>query len=188
MKLNSSLDLNKPSLGIAPSDILKWTYSTPRTSEKSHWWGFEDSAVYYKNYMFIADNGGNMLCLDVNTMQLIWTQDVKDDTNASPVLEITDAGEKFLYVAPSLHWEMGADWTGNISIYKLNAITGEIIWEKPYMVHSVNGVSGGVQATPVVGRGPIADLVIYPVARTPFKRKGLLVALDKQTGEERWAI
>jgi outer membrane protein assembly factor BamB len=172
--------------------MLKWTYSTPRTSEKSHWWGFEDSAAYYKNYIYLADNGGNMFCMDINTMELVWAQDVKDDTNASPVLEITENDEKFLYVAPSLHWEMDkSTWTGNISIYKINAMTGEIVWEKPYMAHTENvntkdHVSGGVQATPVVGKGPIDDLVIYPVARTPYKRKGLLVALDKHTGGERW--
>lgn len=189
MKLNTTFDAQAPALSIRPSDILKWTYSTPRTSEASHWWGFEDSAVYYENYMYVADNGGNMICLDINTMQLVWAQDVKDDTNATPVLEITENNEKYIYVAPSLHWEMDkATWTGEMSVYKLNAITGEIVWEKPYMAHSVHGVSGGVQATPIVGKGPIADLLIVPVARTPFKRKGLLVALDKKTGEERWVM
>ncbi|MCL1837757.1 MAG: PQQ-binding-like beta-propeller repeat protein [Propionibacteriaceae bacterium] len=189
MKLNTSFDKDKPELSIKPAALVKWTYSTPRTSEESHWWGFEDSAAYYKNFMFLADNGGNMICLDVNTMELIWAQDVKDDTNASPVFEITETGEKYLYVAPSLHWEMDkVTQTGEVCVYKLNAINGEIIWEKPYLVHSIYGISGGVQATPVLGKGPIADLMIVPIARTPYRRKGLLVALDKQTGEERWVM
>lgn len=187
MKLNTRFD--GKTMSTAPSDILKWTYTTPRMSEDKYWWGMEDSAVFWENYLYIADNGGNLFCLDINTMQLVWTQDVKDDTNATPVLEITESGEKFLYVAPSLHWEMNRQtWTGQVSVYKVNAVTGEIVWEKPYMAHSVNGVSGGVQATPVLGRGPISDLLIVPVARTPYKRKGLLVALDRLTGEERWVL
>ena len=32
----------------------------------------------------------------------------------------------------------------------------------------------------------IEDLVIFPVARTPQVRAGILVALDKQTGREVW--
>ncbi|MGI6152692.1 MAG: PQQ-binding-like beta-propeller repeat protein [Christensenellaceae bacterium] len=189
MKLNTNYNRKAGTLSINPSEMLKWTYTTGRMSEDSYWWGMEDSAAFYENYMYIADNGGNMMCVDVNTMQLVWTQDTKDDTNASPVFEVTENGEKHVYVAPSLHWEMNRQTgTGIISIFKMNAITGEIVWEKPYMVHSVNGVSGGVQATPVLGKGEIADLLIVPVARTPFKRQGLLVALDKNTGEERWVL
>lgn len=189
MKLNTCYDKTAGTLSIAPSHILKWTYSTNRTSEEAFWWGMEDSAVFYKQYLYLADNGGNMICLNINTMQLVWTQDTKDDTNASPVFEITEHGEKYLYVAPSLHWQMNkATWTGEISVFKLNAMNGEIVWKKPYEAHSVNGVSGGVQATPVLGRGKIKDLLIVPIARTPLKRQGLLVALDKETGQERWVL
>ena len=149
----------------------------------------EDSAVIWKQYMYIADNGGNMMCMDLNTMQLVWTQDTLDDTNASPVFEEEADGSKYLYVAPSLHWQKNAATnTGKISVFKMNAVTGEIVWEKPYDVHTVYGVSGGVQATPVLGKGSIADLLIVPVARMPRKPSGVLVALDKKTGEERWVF
>lgn len=187
MRLNTDYDEARGTLSIDPSEIVKWTYRTDRTSEESFWWGMEDSASIYENYMYIADNGGNMMCMDLDTMQLVWAQDTLDDTNSSPVMDIEEDGSKVIYIAPSLHWQKNPNTgTGRISIYKLNAVTGRKIWEKPYEVHTVYGISGGVQATPVLGKGPISDLVIYPVARTPFRRDGYLVALDKNTGEERW--
>ncbi|MEA5003260.1 MAG: PQQ-binding-like beta-propeller repeat protein [Christensenella sp.] len=189
MRLNTKFDNETGKLSIDPSEMVKWTYNTDRTSEESYWWGMEDSAVIWKQYMYIADNGGNMMCMDLNTMQLVWTQDTLDDTNASPVFEEEADGSKYLYVAPSLHWQKSnATNTGKISIFKMNAINGEIVWEKPYDVHTVYGVSGGVQATPVLGKGSISDLLIVPVARMPYKPSGILVALDKKTGEERWVF
>ncbi len=189
MKLNTAYDPAAGTLSINPTEQVKWTYSTDRTSEDKYWWGMEDSAVVWQQYMFVADNAGDMMCLDLNTMQLVWAQDILDDTNSSPVFEQDEAGNKFIYTAPSLHWEMDEKTgKGKMSIYKLNAMTGEVIWQKPYEVYSLSGLSGGVQATPVLGRGEISDLLICPVARTPYKRTGRLVALDKNTGEERWAI
>lgn len=188
MTLNTDYDPAAGTLSINPGDEVKWTYETDRTSEESYWWGMEDSAAIYENYMYVADNAGDMMCLDLNTMELVWAQDIKDDTNASPVFEENEAGGKFVYVAPSLHWEQNDKGTGRISIYMLNAMTGEIVWEKPYEVYTVNGVSGGVQATPVCGEGAISNLLICPVARTPYKNTGMLVALDKNTGEEVWTF
>ncbi|MEG1991015.1 MAG: PQQ-binding-like beta-propeller repeat protein, partial [Christensenella sp.] len=189
MKLNTKFDRETGSLSIHPTEKMKWTYRTNRTSEESFWWGMEDSASIWKQYMYIADNGGNMMCMDINTMQLVWTQDTLDDTNASPVFEEEEDGGKYVYVAPSLHWQKNNETnTGKISIFKMNAMTGAIVWEKPYDVHTVYGVSGGVQATPVLGKGSISDLVIVPVARMPYKPNGVLVALDKETGEERWVF
>ena len=36
----------------------------------------------------MTDNGGNLMCLDLNTLQLVWVQDTLDDSNSTPVLEI----------------------------------------------------------------------------------------------------
>ncbi len=189
MKLNTKYDKNTGELSIDPTEKVKWTYKTNRTSEDAFWWGMEDSASIWKEYMYVADNGGNMMCINLNTMELVWAQDTKDDTNSSPVFEEDENGNKFIYVAPSLHWQKNPKTgTGKISIYKLNAINGDIIWEKPYDVHTVYGISGGVQATPILGKDSISDIVIYPVARLPRKPNGVLVALDKQTGEERWVF
>ena len=64
---------------------MKLRYRTSRSSEQSYWLGMEDSSVIWKNYLYIADNGGTMMSIDLNTMKIIWAQDVVDDTNGSPV-------------------------------------------------------------------------------------------------------
>lgn len=127
-------------------------------------------------------------CMDLNTMEVVWAQDTKDDSNSSPVVSFdSNTGRAYVYTAPSLHWTAEGGF-GSISIYKLDAITGEILWEHEYDCETVDGVSGGVQATPVLGRKgtTMENLIIYPIARTPDTWSERMVALDQETGEEVW--
>ncbi len=184
-KLNPYTD-EEGKLRIAPDEFVKLRYKTARSSEESYWLGMEDSPVMWKNYLYIADNGGTMLCVDVNTMRIVWTQDVVDDTNGSPVFSMED-GHPYLYIGTSLHWSPSKRLRlGDCPIFKLDAITGEYVWIRSYFCNTIAGISGGVQATPVLGKHEIEDLVIFPVARTPSVRNGIVVALDKKTGKEVW--
>ena len=188
MKLNTAFDPVLGKLTIQPSERVKLRYSTSRSSEESYWLGMEDSAVAWKNYLYIADNGGNLLCININTMEVVWAQDVADDTNGSPVLSI-EGGVPYLYIATSLHWTASPRLRlADVPIFKINAVTGEYVWRRTYFCNTIAGISGGIQATCAVGRpgSNIEDLVIFPVARTPQVRAGILVALDKQTGREVW--
>ena len=188
-KLNTEYDETTGELTVNPSEKVKWRYKTDRSSAEDFWWGMEDSCVMWKNYCYVADNGGDMMCIDINTMEVVWAQDIKDDTNGSPVFELSEDGTKgYIYIAPSLHWQKEGDNSGQISVYKIDASTGEIVWEAPYDCHTVSGVSGGVQATAALGKGSISDLLIVPIARTPSTGSGVLVALDKETGKEVWSF
>jgi outer membrane protein assembly factor BamB len=71
---------------------------------------------------------------------------------------------------------------------KFNALTGELIWRREYDCLYNSVINGGVLGTPVVGRGDIGNLVIYPLAKYGGEYMGKLVALDKETGEEVWSI
>ena len=128
-------------------------------------------------------------CIDLDTMELVWAQDTKDDSNSTPVFQWDKNGETgYLYTAPSLHWTADKDNKGELSIYKLNAKTGEIVWEYKYNCHTVSGVSGGVQSTPLLGKEgtDLEGLIIYTIARTPGAYSGVMVALDTATGEVVW--
>jgi outer membrane protein assembly factor BamB len=157
-------------------------------SRQSRYVGYEDSVVVVDHWLYVADNAGMFYCVDLNTMELVWAQDTKDDNNSSPVFEWDDQGNGYIYTAPSLHWTKNSSSKGTISIYKLNAATGEIIWETPFECSTVTDLSGGVQATPVLGREgtPLEGLIIYAVARCPSNYKGKLVALSTETGEVVW--
>jgi outer membrane protein assembly factor BamB len=197
IELNTTFDREAGTLTVDPAEPVKFRYKTPEYKDSpkntpgTRWWGMEDSACVWRNYLYIADNGGKLMCIDLNTMELKWVQDVLDDTNTSPVFEESpEEGTCHIYISTSLHITATGDGlprNGGVPIWKIDAATGEVVWRTPaYPCQSMPGVSGGVQGTPVLGRHDISNLVIYPVAHTPEEGRGILVALDKKTGEEVW--
>ena len=97
MKLNTKFNRETGELSIDPSETVKLRYKTYRSSEQNYWLGMEDSGVMWDNYLYIADNGGNLMCIDINTMKIIWAQDVVDDTNGSPVFSVGGRRSLSLY-------------------------------------------------------------------------------------------
>ena len=120
-------------------------------------------------------------------MSLVWAQDTRDDSNSTPVFEWAGLDGGYIYTAPSLHWT-AENSKGYICIYKLDAKTGEIIWEHRFDCYTVSGVSGGVQSSPLLGKPgtQLEGLILYTIARTPNEWNGKLVALDTKTGEIVW--
>ena len=190
MVLNTAYDKTAGTVSVAPSTPVVTRYKTGRTGNESYWCGYEASANIVENYLYISENGGMFFCIDLNTMALIWAQDTKDDSNSTPVFETAGDGEGYLYTAPSLHWTKDSQNRGRVSIYKLSATTGQILWEKPYDVHTVSGVSGGVQSSPLLGKPgtQLEGLIYYAIARTDREESGTLVALDTATGQEVWRL
>lgn len=186
-KLNTAYNQASGTISVSPDTLVAARYTTARSGEDKYWLGYEASASVVDGYLYVSENGGMFYCVDLNTMELVWAQDTVDDSNCSPVFQ-SDSNGGYIYTAPSLHWTKDADNQGSISLYKLDALTGKILWEKPFPVHTVDGVSGGVQSTPLLGKSGsnIEDLIFYTVARTPGKESGVLVALDTATGEEVW--
>ena len=187
IKLNTEYDESAGTISVTPDDPVVTRYST-----KYGWTrylGYECSAVAVGNYLYLSENGGLFYCVDLNTMKLVWCQDTKDDSNSTPVFEWGEDGRGYIYTVPSLHWTNVGGW-GSVSIYKLDAQTGEIVWEKPYDCGTVEGVSGGVQSSPLLGKEgtDIEGMIIYSIARTPNMYTGKLVALDTETGEEIWCL
>lgn len=186
-KLNTVWDGR--TLTINPGEVVKWNYTTNRTGKDKYWLGMESSACVYDHYLYVCDNSGELMCIDLNTMNLIWSQDIVDDSNASPVLEIDPAsGTAFIYVSTSLHWTQNKKKSGSIPIFKINAATGEIMWKRSYECKTVDGISGGVQATACLGENNLSSMVFFNIARTGGKKHGKLVAIDKKTGAEVWSV
>ena len=190
MKLNTAYDKENGTISINPDNMVVTRYRTQRSGPYKYWYGYEASAVIVQNYLYVSENGGMFFCIDLNTMELVWAQDTVDDSNCTPVFEWISEDEAYIYTAPSLHWTRSDTMQGNISLYKLNALTGEIVWEVPYDVHTIDGVSGGVQSTPLLGKPGTAleGLVIFTVARTPNVYTGVMVALDTETGNVVWTL
>lgn len=187
IKLNSNYDEKAGTLTIDPDETVKTRYTTKRSNNKTYWIGYEPSAVIVDRYLYISENGGMFFCINLDTMSLVWAQDTRDDSNSTPVFEWNGLDGGYIYTAPSLHWTANGG-KGYICIYKLNAKTGEIVWEKKFDCHTVEGVSGGVQSSPLLGKPgtQLEGLIIYTIARTPKQWDGKIVALSTETGEIVW--
>lgn len=182
--LNTKYNEQTGELSVDPDNIVKWKYNGVRSGSR-YWLGVESSAAIINNYIFLADNGGNLMCLDLNTLKLVWVQDVLDDTNCSPVVDVED-GHPYIYISTSFNYGWRSYSTAEIPIFKIDAETGEIVWHTDYTCYTVQDLSGGVQGTIAVGKNKLSDMIFVPVARTPGASSGTLAALKKDTGEVVW--
>lgn len=181
IKLNTQYDKQAGTISVNPENVLRTRYTTQYTDR---YLGYESSILAVENYAFIGDNAGFMFCVDLNTMELVWAQFTGDDINATPVFEWGDDGIGYLYTATS------ADYGGGVcKMHKINANTGEIIWEKEYTGIVIDkDASKGVLSSPVLGK-PGTDLegmIIHTIGGTPSGYSGILVALNTETGEVIW--
>jgi len=183
--MHTDYDAAAGTLTMEPQ-VVKWRYSSVRNNQTGQYWlGMEDSAVIYGRYLFVADNGGCLMCLDLDTLELVWVQDVLDDTNCTPVLELED-GHPYLYISTSFHSGWRSYTMADIPIWKIDAETGEVVWRTDFTCRTEPDLSGGVQGSIALGKNALSDLVFVPVARTPNAYDGKLVALDKRSGEIVW--
>ena len=188
MKLGTNYNRATGELSINPSNIVEYTFTIDdKYREGGYLWGSESSAAVLGGYLYIGDNAGTFYCLDLNTMKMVWVQELNEDINSSPVLDIA-GDKKYVYVATTLKYNYDAHSMGDACIYKLNAMTGQIVWKKPYNVHTVKGYAGGVLSTGALGEGPIADYIIYSISKTPGLEEGYIAALDRKNGNEIWRL
>ncbi len=193
IKLNTKYDEAAGTLSIDPKPTVKWRYKGSRSGVNNQYWlGVEDSIIMWREHAIFSDNGGHLICLDMNTYETKWVQDTLDDTNCTPVLELEGADKHpYVYTSTSFHagWRAGENSMASIPIWKIDAVSGEIVSKTEYQCATASGVSGGVQGTMVLGKNKLSDLIIVPVAYTPSGFQGKLVALDKNDlTKERWVF
>ena len=183
--LGTNYDEASGRLSMSFDKTIKWRYNSNRTTHDKFWPGMETSAAIYEHYLYITDNGANLLCVDLDTLSPVWVQDILDDSNSTPVLSIED-GHLYLYVSTSFHLGWRSNTTAPIPIWKIDAETGEIIWQTEYECTSQNGVSGGVQSTIALGKNDLNDRIIVTVSMTHGGWGGDIVALSKADGSKLW--
>jgi len=195
MKLNSNYNAEAGTVTMdSEPKIVKYNYTSEhnKNADSKGRWGMENSAVGWRNYLFFTDNAGILQCVDLNTMSLIYANNLVDDSDVSMVLEEDITNQKvYLYTGceyDELVRDLGS--TGPAYARKIDALTGEILWTEEYEVASNQYVDGGVLASPVLGREGtnMEGLIIYNVtaAVKGDSTTSYLVALDKETGDEKW--
>jgi len=156
--------------------------------------GIESSIAVYGQYGYASDYSGNLICLDLNTMQMVWIRQLDDDSDVTPVIAEED-GHVYLYTGTEVDWQREdvLNYLGAAYTYKIDAMTGEVVWRTSVDCYTKNGedkaddVNGGMLGTPVVGKKSIEHLVIFSYCMTKGESSGnRLVAYDKVTGETVW--
>ena len=184
IKLNTQYDQKAGTISIEP-ETTKWHYNGRNTTLYQYWVGFEDSPVVWRGHLIIADNGGRLLCLDLNTLELDWVQNIWDDTNGTPVLSMEN-GHPYIYIGTSFHLNWRSYTTANVPLFKIDAENGAIVWQTEYKVHSEKSLSGGIQSTVALGKNDLEGYVYVTVAKTDTYNNGVLACLDRDTGEVVW--
>jgi len=157
-----------------------------RENSQSRAAGMESSMAVCRNYGFVGDNRGNILCINLDTMKPVWHYDNHDDTDGSIIVEEID-GVPYLYTCSEMEKQGNS---GNAFFVKLNGLTGEKIWETTFPCKMANvsnkHFDGGMYSTPLMGRGDCKDLIITNICDNTPAFHGRTVALNRTTGEVVW--
>ena len=156
--------------------------------------GVESSIAVYGGYGYFVDNTCDLICLDLNTLDMVWAIQLGDDSDVTPVID-EENGIPFVYVGTEVD-EQGntaGTYSGAAYVYKINGLTGEIVWQNSFPCYTYNGEtndsdqSGGCFGNPIIGKKSISNLVIFSFSCPDGVLGGnMLVAYDKDLGTEVW--
>lgn len=149
--------------------------------------GMEASMSVYRNYGYIADNHGNVVCINLDTMRPVWAYSTGDDTDSTPAIAEED-GHPYLYVGS----EIDRSTRGYAVYAKLDALDGTPVWERkiPGRRHDTDGkhFDGGFYSSPLLGSGNASHLLFINTVENLDRQNGKLLALDRQTGATAYEI
>lgn len=207
IKLNTKMDWTAGTISIDPGDRIKLRYkgsgysSTSETGKR--WYGFESSAAAFRNYLYLADNGGRLMCIDINNMTLQFVVDLGGDTDATPVIEEDGAANTaYLYTANQTMTQDASlpSGFGVCTVRKINALTGAVAWAQTQVCYVGDGtVKSGCRSTPHIGHGQIGNLLICSFygaglvstaedGTVSYSYGGRIVAYDRSSGAIVWSI
>jgi outer membrane protein assembly factor BamB len=133
------------------------------------------SPMVVEGRVYVGSLDGNLYCLDANSGNIIWAYQTDGPIYAAPA--VVDNAVYF----PSTRGGYPVGWGPEVTegdFYKLNAITGSVIWHKeiPYVLNRTSNAGNFLLASPVVADGKV------------FVRNGFYenFALDANTGETLW--
>ena len=164
-------------------------HSCLRYKYKSAGPGIESSMAVFRNYGYVGDNRGNIICLNLDNLTPVWVYQNHDDTDASIVVEEVD-GVPWLYSGTEVD-KQGS--SGFSYLVKLNGLTGERVWEYKHpcsQLHLTTGkiMEGGMYTTPLLGRGDCDSLLFTCFETHRPALKGDFVALNRHTGKVVYTI
>ncbi len=146
--------------------------------------GMEASMSVYRNYGYTADNHGNLICTELNSLRPIWHASLGDDIDATPVVCLEGEGEHpYVYVGCEVD-RSGRDFS---EFMKIDGITGDTVWHHRIPGHRFEReekhFDGGYYATALPGRGNCRKLIFTNVVKNTAGQNGAFVAFDRESGD-----
>lgn len=146
--------------------------------------GTENSMCIFRNYGYIGDNNGHIICINLNNMHVIWHYDNHDDTDGSIVCETDDTDHPFIYTANEI--DVRGD-TGTCHFVKLDALNGQKVWEQkiPCTKRMIGKkhFDGGLYCTPLIGHGNCEGMIFASICQPNDSKNADFIAFSKQTGQ-----
>ncbi len=104
--------------------------------------------------------------------------------NSTPALEESYKGV-FLYVGNTVDRTAKRE-KGTTTFYKLDAMTGEILWKYDYAVTTTEHITGGCMSSAALGEKQLEGLVFTSFISTTGNTSGEVFAFDTDTGRVVW--
>ena len=194
--LDSVFDYNAGVLTISPSVTVMT--SKAKGQKNKAMTAVESSLAAYDKYVFYADMGGVLRCVDTDILTPVWAVETGDSVMAAVALDLTENRELNLYTANMLNnRKKGA---GEIQIRRYDALSGRESWCTDIGVYKGKKDKDdvGAKASPVIGQKSLDGLVYFTVTglsddgRDQLGLAGeepaALIALDKETGKIVWNL
>ena len=194
--LGSTFDYNLAVMKISPSFTLM-TNKIKGVKNKALL-AVESSPAAYDKYVFYADMGGVLRCVDTNTLTPVWAVQTGDSVMAAVALDMTPQRQLNLYTANMLNNRKRGN--SNVQIRRYDAMSGKEAWCTEIGVYKGKKDKDdvGVKASPVIGQHGLDELVFFTVTglsdegretlRMAGEESSVLLALNKETGGIVWSF
>lgn len=188
-ELNTSFNRQTGELSVDPK-ITAYRYKMDGMAN----FGIESSIAIYDGLGFCSDNNGILNCIDLNTLKPVWSRQLEDDSDVTPVLDQTGSTAA-LYTGTEVDWQQDivGNYLGESFVYKIDAMTGAMLWKNSYKCWTKNAanvgddINGGAMGTPISGKKDMKDLVIFSFCMTNGIYSGnSVVAYNKDDGALVW--
>ena len=197
--LGTTFDYNTGVLTISPSTVVMNSRAKGQKNSNALL-AVESSPAAYDKYVYYADMGGVLRCVDTNTLRPVWAVNTGDSVMAAIAMDLTADRELNLYTANMLNNRKRGN--GDIQIRRYDALSGKEAWCTDIGVFKSKKDKEkdnvGAKASPVIGQHKLDDLVFFTVTGLSdegVSRLGLadetpaaLIALDKGNGKVAWAF
>ena len=168
--------------------------SRTKAEKKDSQTAIESSIAMYDKYVFYADMGGVLRCVDTNSLKTVWAVETGDAVEAAVALNLNEAGGLDLFTGNMLINRS----KGAAQLRGYDALSGAEKWvtEIPVKRDTKTKEEVGAKASPLVGQNQLQDLVYFTVTgiseegksqmRLAEDTQAALLALDQETGSIVW--